>query len=276
MGRRGRDLADVQLRSRKNNNGKVLQELGPVSLMFEDRFCNAGQRHEINEKDLQATTERAAAYKGSQVEEYDMSARPKSSRLVARKPKSVAQLLSDLSLGLDQEVLPISFPHICLNIECTSVIWRLEDQLRDTHQMLPGGDIMPPGFGIMALQLLAGLSDKLWVVADEVHKYVRNKAPGSTKGCAAVTWVLENIRDPLRATIQEMVRESMQEQVVDREEHTTTRFGSPRGTTVSDQDENAHQKPSHVDTENARATQVSSIATGCKEGQSIPEPSANY
>ncbi|KAL1876978.1 hypothetical protein Daus18300_002586 [Diaporthe australafricana] len=239
MGRRGREL--VQLRSRKNNKGKALQELGPVSLMFEDRFCNAGQRHELNEEDLQAIAERAAAYmyKGSEVEKYRMSATAKPSRLVTRKPKSVAQLLSDLSLGLDQEVLPISFPYICLNIECTRVIWRLEEQLRDTHHILPGGDIMPPGFGIMSLQLLAEHSDKLWVVADEVHKYVRDKAPGSTKGCVAVNWVLDNIREPLRASILKMLCESMQEQVVEREKHTTTGFGPTGEAIISEQHDKA-------------------------------------
>lgn len=115
-GRRGRQLTEEQLKSRKNNPGKVLRKLGPVSLMFEDRFCRAGDRYDLNEDDLQAITERAEVYKGSGKGKHFAGAEPKASRPAAKQSKSVAQLLSDLSLGLDQEVVLISFPYISLNM----------------------------------------------------------------------------------------------------------------------------------------------------------------
>ncbi|KAI3397036.1 hypothetical protein diail_11271 [Diaporthe ilicicola] len=272
MGRRGRDLADGQLRSRKNNQGKFLQELGPVSRMFEDRFCSAGQRHELNEEDLQEITERAAAPKGSEGDKYRMSAKTKTTRHIVKKPKSVAQLLSDLSLGLDQEVPTISFPYICLNVICTNVIWKLETQIRSKYRKLFEGEFMHPGFGIIALLLLSDHTDKLWIVADEIHKYVRDKTPGSTNGYTAVTWVVENIREPLRAGIQERVRDSMQEQVVQREKHNSTETGFSKKGTDSEQQRVTRQKSSYGNTNNDQASQESSNASGFKEAQPILEP----
>lgn len=218
-GKRGRKLAEDQLKSRKNSQGKVLQKLGPVSLMFEDRFCRAGDRYELNEEDLQAITERAAAYKGFETDEYSRTTNSKTSRPGAGKPKSVAQLLGDLSLGLDQEVLMISFPYICLNIECTCVILKLEMELRSTHRELLDGEDMSPGFGVISLHLLAGHTDKLWIAADEIHRHVGDdKTPGSTNGCAGSEWLMGSIRQPLRASIQENIRESIRERSSDRYE----------------------------------------------------------
>ncbi|KAJ0125236.1 hypothetical protein J7T55_006581 [Diaporthe amygdali] len=237
MGRRGRNFTDDQFKSRKNSQGKTLQKLGPVSLMFEDRLCRAGDRYELNEEDLQAITERAAAYKGSEDEKYRMRAISKTSRSIVEKPKSVAQLLSDLSLGLDQEVLPISFPYICLNIECTKVIWKLEINLRSTHYKILHGEHMPPGFGTIALHLLAGHSDKLWIAADEIHNYVRDKTPGSTNGCTAVKWVVGNIREPLRSSLEKKICERMQE-AAGSSKHTTIGFGPVMNYTIPEKPQN--------------------------------------
>lgn len=239
-GRRGRKLAEEQLKSRKNSQGKVLQKLGPVSLMFEDRFCRAGDRYELNEEDLQAITERAAAYKGGEADKYSRTTNSKTSRPGTGKPKSVAQLLADLSLGLDQEVLLISFPYICLNIECTSVILKLEMELRSTHRELLKGEDMAPGFGVIALHLLAGHSDKLWIAADEIHRYVGDdKIPRSTNGCAGVEWQMQSIRQPLRASIQEKIHKSVRERSSKRCKNISAVFGSVKDNLVFEQQQDA-------------------------------------
>lgn len=218
MGRRGQKLGE-QLRSRKNGQGKVLQKLGPVSLMFEDRFCRAGDRYELNEEDLQAITERAAAYKDSGYCKYRPVANPKTSRPIARKLKSISELLGDLSLSLDQEALPISFRYICLNIECTNVLWKLEISLLSTHPELHDSGDLPPGFGSIALHLLTGSCDKLWVAASEIHKYVGDKAAGSTNGWAAAKWMMESIREASRAGIDSKMRESLPRGSFERQKH---------------------------------------------------------
>lgn len=219
MGRRGQKLEE-QLRSRKSGGqGKVLQKLGPVSLMFEDRFCRAGDRYELNEEDLQAITERAAAYKHNEDCKYSTATNPKTSRLIAKKPKSVAQLLADLSLGLDQEALLISFPYICLNIKCTNIIWKLESQLLSTCPELHDSDDLPPGFGSIALRLLTGNCDRISVVADEIHEYIGDKTLGSTNSWAAAKWMMESIREAPRASIDSKMRESLPKGSFERQKH---------------------------------------------------------
>lgn len=246
-GRRGRELAEDKLKPRKSSQGKVLQKLGPVSLMFEDRFCRAGDRYDLNEEDLQAITERAAAYKEGDKEKRRMSANPKKAQAIAGKPKSVAQLLADLSLGLDQEVLLVSFPYICLNIECTGIIWRLELQLRSTHrEVLESGDL-PSGFGIISLHLLAGHSDNLWIAADEIHKYVGDKSPGGTNGCAGVTWMMQGVREPLRASIREKMRENMWERSLEHQEPTRVGVGPIKDGLGFEQQQGAQQEPGCVE-----------------------------
>ena len=217
-GKRGRNLEE-QLKSRKKGQGKVLQKLGPVSLMFEDRFCRAGDRYGLNEEDLQAITERAAAYKDSENRKHRTAANPKTSRSTAKKPKSVAQLLADLSLGLDQEVLQISFPYVCLNIECANVIWKLEMQLLSTHPELRDSDDVPPGFGNIALQLLTGDCDELGIAADEIHRYVGDETPGSTNGWAGAKWMMESIPGAPRSGIEEKMRESMRKRSFELQKH---------------------------------------------------------
>lgn len=270
-GKRGRKLAEEQLKSRKNSQGKVLQKLGPVSLMFEDRFCRAGDRYELNEEDLQAITERAAAYKGGETGKYSRTTNSKTSRSGAGKPKSVAQLLADLSLGLDQEVLLISFPYICLNIECTSVLLKLEMELRSTHRELLDGEDMPPGFGLIALHLLAGHSDKLWIAADEIHRYVGDgKTPGSTNGCGGVEWMMQSIREPLRASIQDKMRESIRDWSYEQQKHIGDGVGPTKDNLIFEQ-QDARQEPSCMEDSDGREAPEGKTAAGGKENQSLPE-----
>lgn len=220
MGRRGQKLEEQsRYRTCKSGQGKVLQKLGPVSLMFEDRFCRAGDRYEFNEDDLQAITERAAAYKHNEDCKYGTAANPKTSRPIAKKPKSVAQLLTDLSLGLDQEAPLISFPYICLNIECTNIIWKLEMQLLSIFPELHDSNDLPPGFGSIALHLLTGNCDNLSVAADEIQEYIGDKTPGSTNGGAATKWMMESIREAPRAGIDSKMRESLRKGSFERQKH---------------------------------------------------------
>lgn len=271
-GRRGQNWAE-QLKSRKNSQGKVLQKLGPVSLMFEDRFCRAGDRYELNEEDLQAITERATAYKVDGTDKYSKPTQSKTSRPGSGKPKSVAQLLADLSLGLDQEVLLISFPYICLNIECTSVIWKIEMQMRTTHRGLFDREDMPPSFGIIALHLLAGHSDKLWIAANEIHKCVADdKTPGSTKGCGAVEWMMQNIREPLRAGIQEKMRESIRERSSQRHKNISVEVGSMKDSLVFEKQQDARQEPGCGDDCDFGAALEGTTEAGGKENHSSPDP----
>lgn len=267
------DCRDRKLKSRKNSQGKVLQKLGPVSLMFEDRFCRAGDRYELNEADLQAITERAAAYKVDGTDKYSKSTKSKTSRPGSEKPKSVAQLLVDLSLGLDQEVLLISFPYICLNIECTSAIWNIEMQMRTTHRGLLAPEDMRPSFGIIALHLLAGHSDKLWIAADEIHKCVDDdKRPGSTQGCGGVKWMMQNIREPLRAGIQEKMRESIRERSSQRHKNIGVEVGSTKDSLVFEKQQDARQEPGCGDDSDLRAALEGATEAGRKENHSSPNP----
>jgi hypothetical protein len=224
QGKRGRKLAEEKVKSRKNSQGKSLQKLGPVSLMFEDRLCRAGDRYELNEEDLQAITERAAAYTTTTCMEGDKGPVTswKKPHLVPKKPKSIAHLLSDLSLALDQEVPLISFPYICLNADCTSVIWNLEKQLRSMHpELLERGD-MPPGFGHIALKLLSENSEKLWIVVDEIRKCVGGETPTSTDGCEGTRWVMGSLRDAQRASIREKIAESNRKRYYELPKQTST------------------------------------------------------
>lgn len=263
-GRRGRKLAEDQLKSRKNSQGKVLQKLGPVSLMFEDRFCRAGDRYELNEEDLQAITERAAAYTGFETDEYSRTTNSKTSRPGAGKSKSVAQLLGDLSLGLDQEVLLISFPYICLNIECTCVLLQLEMELRSTHRELLDGEDLSPGFGVISLHLLAGHTDKLWIAADEIHRHIGvGTTPGSTNGRAGSEWLMGSIRQPLRASIQEKIRESIRNWSSARYENDSGDFGLVRDNLVFEQQQDAGQAPRCVEDSDGRAPpKTTTVAQG--------------
>lgn len=268
-GRRGRRLAEEQLKSRKNSQGKVLQKLGPVSLMFEDRFCRAGDRYELNEDDLQAITERAAAYKSGRTDKYSRTTKSKTSRPGAGKPKSVAQLLADLSLGLDQEVLLISFPYICLNIECTTVLWKLEIELRSTHPELLDGDDMAPGFGVVPLHLLAGHPDKLWIAADEIHRYVGDdKTIGSTNGCSGVEWMMQTLREPLRARLQGKVRESGRSS--EYQNHIGDGVGSTKDSLIFEQ-QGARKEPSCMEDSDGREDPERTTAARGKGNQALPE-----
>lgn len=270
-GRRGRKLPEEPLKSRKNSQGKVLQKLGPVSLMFEDRFCRAGDRYELNEDDLQAITERAAAYKCSRTDKFSRTTKSKTPRPGAGKPKSIAQLLADLSLGLDQEVLLISFPYICLNIQCTTVLWKLEMQLRSAHRELLGDYDMAPGFGIVPLHLLAGHSDKLWIAADEIHRYIGDdKTTGSTNGCGGGEWMMQSIRAPLRAIIQGKMRESMRGRSSEHQNHIGGGVGPTKDSLLFEQ-QHARQEPSDVqDSDDREAPERTTAARG-KANQSFPE-----
>lgn len=269
-GRRGRKLAEELPKPRKNGQGKVLQKLGPVSLMFEDRFCRAGDRYELNEEDLQTITERAAACKGGGADKHSRSTNSKTSLPGAGKPKSVAQLLADLSLGLDQEVVLISFPYICLNIECTRILWKLEMQLRSTH--LFDGEDIPSNFGNIALHLLAGHSDKLWIAANEIHRYVGDdKMPGSTNGCGAVEWMMQSIREPLRASIQDKMRESIRERSSQSHKNISGKVSSLKDSLVVEKQQDARQEPGCSDGSDCRAALEATTKAGGKESHSSPD-----
>lgn len=246
-GRRGQSLAAEQLKSRKNSQGKVFQKLGPVSLMFEDRFCKVGDRYDLNEEDLQAITERAAAYKDKESQKYRTNTKRTRSRPTAERPKPAAQLLADLSLGLDQEVLLISFPYIGLNIQCTDVIWMLELQLRSTHRELLDREDMPPGFGTIALHLLAGHSDKLWIAADEINKYVGDKTSGSINGCAGINWMMKYIREPLRASVQKKMGVGRREQSFEHQQPTRVGVSPTEDSLIFEQQQDARQGPGCVE-----------------------------
>lgn len=209
QGRRGQKFGDEHFKLRKRGQGKVLQKLGPVSLMFEDRFCRCGDRYELNEEDLQAITERAAAYKDVENRKTRTATNPKTSRPIAKKPKSIAQLLADLSLGLDQEVPLISFPYISLNVECANVICKTETVLLSTYPELGDNDGLTPSFGSVALTLLTGDCGKLWVAAGEIHKYIEDKTPGSTNGSMGLAWMMENIRSAPSAGMTGKMQEYM-------------------------------------------------------------------
>lgn len=271
-GRRGRKLAEEQLKSRKNSQGKVLQKLGPVSLMFEDRFRRAGDRYELNEEDLQAITERAEAYKGGTTGKSSRTTASKISRPAAGKPKSVAELLADLSLGLDQEVLLVSFPYICLNIACTSVLLNLEVELRSTRHEFLDGEHIPSGFGILCLHLLAGHSDQLWIAADEIHKYVGDdKSFGGTNGCAGAEWMMQSVREPLRGIIQEKIRESASERFFEPHKDISMEIGSIKDSLVFEQAQDALQEPSCVKNSDSRAASKRTTTAVGKEKQSLVE-----
>lgn len=209
QGRRGQKFGDEHFKFRKKGQGKVLQKLGPVSLMFEDRFCRCGDRYELNEEDLQAITERAAAYKDVENRKTYTATNLKPSRSIAKESKSIAQLLADLSLGLDQEVPLISFPYICLNVECANVILQTERVLLSTYPELCDSDGLTHNFGSLALVLLTGDCGKLWVAAGEIHKYIEGKTPGSTNGSVGLAWMMENIRLAPSAAIAEKMQEYM-------------------------------------------------------------------
>lgn len=271
-GRRGRKLAEELPKSRKNGQAKVLQKLGPVSLMFEDRFCRAGDRYELNEEDLQAITERAAAYKGGGTGKHSRTTNSKTSHPGAGKPKSVAQLLADLSLGLDQEVVLISFPYICLNIECTRILWKLEMQLRSAHRDLFDGEDIPSSFGTIALHLLAGHSDKLWIAADEIHRYFGDdKTPGSTNGCGAVEWMMQSIREPLRASIQEKVHENIRKRSFQHHKNISGDMDSMKDIHISEKQQDARQQPGCGDDSDCRAALKGTTEAGGKESYSSPD-----
>lgn len=264
-GRRGRQLTEEQLKSRKNNPGKVLRKLGPVSLMFEDRFCRAGDRYDLNEDDLKAITERAEVYKGSGKGKQFAGAKPKTSRPVAKQSKSVAQLLSDLSLGLDQEVVLISFPYISLTMECTKVLWKLEAQLRTKHRKLLDAEDMPPSFGVISLHLLARHSDKLWIAADEIHKHIGDRTPAAASGSAGAAWMIDSIREPLGAPIQEKIRGTPEQRSPDLQEDTRVRVNPAEASLAFEQQQDARQEPECDEEGDGRAGPETTAAAGGKE-----------
>lgn len=264
-GRRGRQLTEEPLKSRKNNPGKVLRKLGPVSLMFEDRFCRAGDRYDLNEDDLQAITERAEVYKDSGKGKHFAGAKPKT-----KQSKSVAQLLSDLSLGLDQEVVLISFPYISLNMECTKVLWKLEAQLRTKHRELLDAEDMLPSFGVISLHLLARHSDKLWIAADEIHKHIGDRTPAAASGSAGAAWMVDSIRKPLGTAMQEKIRGSPEQRSHDLQEDTSVRVNSAEDSLVFEQQQDARQEPECVEESDGRAVPETTAAAGGKEPQLTP------
>ncbi|POS69509.1 hypothetical protein DHEL01_v212098 [Diaporthe helianthi] len=242
QGRRGQRFADEHFKFRKKGPGKALQKLGPVSLMFEDRFCRCGDRYELNEEDLQAITERAAAYKLEDIENRQnrSATNPKTSRSIAKKSKSVAQLLADLSLGLDQEVSLISFPYICLNVECAKVIWKTERLLLSMHPELHDSDSLPPSFGSMMLHFLTGDCDKLWIAAGEIHNYIGDDTPGTKNGSVGLAWMMENIRLAPSAGIADKMQEYKRRE---KDVVITTDVDSHVEEAVTCVQEKPHQKP---------------------------------
>ncbi|KUI67522.1 hypothetical protein VM1G_03630 [Cytospora mali] len=194
------------IKGRRNNCGKTLQKLGKVSMMFEDRFCHTGERYDLNEEDVRAIAEHAAAYKRGDDPDGRSKAQPKTSRAVIKKTKSLDEILRDLCEGLNHEVPMISFPYISLNNDCSTILWDLETELQFTHHLVFDINTAFYGLGQNAVNLLVNHRSKLWIAAKRINKHTKDSTNGGNDGMAGLLWAFSTVSEPLRDTFPKRIQ----------------------------------------------------------------------
>lgn len=195
------------IKGRKNSCGKTLQKLGKVSLMFEDRFCHTGERYDLNEEDVRALAEHAAAYQRGDKDESRSKPQSKTGHSVAKKTKSLDEILRDLCRGLDHEVPMITFPYISLNTDCSEILWDLETQVQSTHRLLCDLNTAHLGLGQIAVSFLVNHSSQMSIPAECINKHTKYDTNGGNDGMDALLWVFPTVPKPLRATYPQEVHE---------------------------------------------------------------------
>ncbi|KUI58921.1 hypothetical protein VP1G_06184 [Cytospora mali] len=171
------------------------------------RRNNCGERYDLNEEDVRAIAEHAAAYKRGDDSDDRSKAQLKTGRALVKKTKSLDEILRDLCEGLDHEVPMISFPYISLNNDCSTILWDLETELQFTHHIVFDINTAFFGLGQIAVNFLVNHRSKLWISAKCIDKHTKDNTNGGNDGMAGLSWVSSTVPVPLLNTFPERVRE---------------------------------------------------------------------